>query len=179
MKNFCFWFASIFIFSFCLPWSLSAQIVPGQSRSIVESGSGVLLWESPGPWSPGKLKEVLYAGRIESGGIPMLALYVGDVLLMPIFFVDEYHFLKAMSNLQSDPNMTQKTSQDGMLVFASKDGNYEYKFSDALVQGKDLLGNLAVVPVLPRFVQMTSSYAIIHVDYLVAKALGYSSGFAR
>lgn len=168
-------YAFIVVVFFTYPFiRLDAQIVPGQKRTVVESLSGKILWESTGPVRLGSFKEVLYAGRAESDNIPVLALYVGETLLTPIFFVEETSFLRAMSKMQADVTMTQKPETESALIFVSDDKQSEYRFSSALAEGKILLPGLAITPVLTRFLEKKSSCAIIHVDYLVAKALGYT-----
>lgn len=163
----------ILSFLFYFSKSLCAQIVPGQSRQDVQLHSGNILWEEEGPVAPAEIHQVLYAGQGQTGQVPFLALYVNDRLLMPIFFVGEEGYMRVMARLQANPEMTQRVDDEQMISFISSDAQYAYRLSTALVNGKELGEGLIDRNTLQRYFPASSTYAIIHVDYNVAKALGY------
>lgn len=163
----------ILFFAWGLPTGLQAQVIPGQSRADVETHSGVILWEEENPADASQVHQVLYAGQVQSGQIPFLALYINERLLMPIFFVSEDGYMKVMARLQSNPEMTQRPDDPYMLSFISRDGQYAYRLSTALMNGKELNEGLADRALLMRYLPASSAYAIMHVDHNVAKALGY------
>ncbi len=168
-------FLSLCILSFtlCFSAALRAQIVPGQSRRDVEMHSGVILWEEENPAHTAQVHQVLYAGQGHTGQIPFLALYINKRLLMPIFFVSEDGYMRVMARLQANPEMTQRPDGPYMLSFISQNGQYAYRLSTALMNGKELSEGLAERTLLMRYLPASSAYAIMHVDYNVAKALGY------
>lgn len=159
--------------AWALPKSLQAQVIPGQSRTDVETYSGKILWEDEKPAERGQVHQVLYAGQVQSGQIPFLALYINERLLMPIFFVSEDGYMRVMARLQANPEMTQRPDDPYMLSFISQNGQYAYRLSTALMNGKELSEGLAERTLLMRYLPASSAYAIMHVDYHVAKALGY------
>ena len=163
---------ALFIFSL-FSVHLYAQIIPGQSRTDVETYGGKILWEDEKPAERGQVHQVLYAGQAQSGQIPFLALYINERLLMPIFFVPEDGYMRVMARLQANPEMTQRPDGPYMLSFISGDGQYAYRLSTALMNGEELSEGLAERTLLMRYLPASSAYAIMHVDYHVAKALGY------
>lgn len=156
---------------------LSGQVIPGQTRKEIDLIGGDILWEEDTPLTQGQVYRVLYTGQqIRTGSVPFLALYIDEILLAPIFFVSEAEFVKVMSQLQENPNMTQRIDDEDTITFISSDGQYGYKLSSALMKGRELVGEgLAERELLMRYLDPSCAYAVIHVDYSIMKALGYGS----